>query len=88
MTISLDDQLAKDVRSAAKTKGISVGISAFIAETLADALKREETSEEKPFRLVTVRGGRPQPGIDLDRPREIETSDNVARYGSGIVDSV
>lgn len=42
-TISLDEQLAKRVRREASAQGISV--SAFIARTLDDALKRREPSE-------------------------------------------
>ena len=80
-TISLDEQLAKQVRRAAKARGISV--SAFIAKTLSDALKRREPSEPPPFRLVTVRGVRPRPGVDIDRPRALDAQDDEARYGHG-----
>ena len=80
-TISLDDQLAKQVRRAAEARGISV--SAFIAKTLDDALKRREPSESPPFRLVTVRGAHPRPGIDLDRPRALDAQDDEARFGQG-----
>lgn len=69
-TVSLDDRLAKQVRRAAAAQGISV--SAYIARTLDDALKRREAPEPPPFRLVTVRGVRPRPGVDLDRPRALE----------------
>ena len=71
-TISLDDQLAEQVRREAEARGISM--SAFIAKTLYDALKRRETSEPPPFRLVTVRGVHARPGVDLDRPRAIDVS--------------
>ncbi|MCY3901129.1 MAG: ribbon-helix-helix domain-containing protein [Caldilineaceae bacterium] len=80
-TISLDDQLAKQMRRAAEARGISV--SAFIAKTLDDALKRREPSEPPPFRLVTVRGVHPRPGIDLDRPRALDAQDDEARFGHG-----
>ena len=80
-TISLDDQLAKQVRRAAETRGLSV--SAFIAETLDDALKRREPVEPPPFHLVTVRGVRPRPGVDLDRPRALDAQDDEARFGHG-----
>ena len=69
-TISLDDELAAQVRREAAAQGRSVG--AFIASVLSDALKRPEP----PFRLVTVPGSRPRPGIDLDRPRAIDTDDD------------
>ena len=78
-TISLDDQLAKQVRRAAEARGMSV--SAFIAKTLDDALKRREPSESPPFRLVTVRGGHVRPGVDLDCPRALDSQDDEARFG-------
>lgn len=77
-TISLDDRLASQVRRAAEARGISV--SAFIAKTLDDALKRRETEESPPFRLVTVRGVHARPGVDLDRPRTLDTQDDEARF--------
>ena len=80
-TISLDDQLARQVRRAAETRGVSV--SAFIARTLDDALKRREAEESPPFRLVTVRGVHASPGVDLDRPRTLDTLDDEARFRHG-----
>ncbi|MCZ0940658.1 MAG: ribbon-helix-helix domain-containing protein [Caldilineaceae bacterium] len=80
-TISLDDRLAKQVRRAAEARGISV--SAFIARTLDDALKRRERAEPPPFRLVTVRGVQARPGVDLDRPRALDAQDDEARFGQG-----
>lgn len=79
-TISLDDQLAKQVRRAAAARGLSV--SAFVSRTLSDALKRREPSEPPPFRLVTVRGVYPRHGVDLDRPRDLEAHDDEARFKS------
>ena len=78
-TISLDDQLAKQVRRAAEARGIS--ISTFIARTLDDALKRREKPEPPPFRLVTVRGVHARSGVDLDRPRALDAQDDEARFG-------
>ena len=80
-TISLDDRLAKQVRQEAATRGISV--SAFIARMLDDALKRREPSEQPPFRLITVRGVRPRSGVDLDRPRTLDSVDDEARFARG-----
>ena len=77
-TISLDDRLNKQVRREAAVRGMSV--SAFIASILNDALKRREEVESPPFRLVTVRGPRPLPGVDLDRPRALEAEDDEARF--------
>lgn len=84
-TISLDDRLAKQVRRAAAARGISV--SAFIAKTLDDALKRGEPAEPRPFRLVTVRGARARPDVDLDRPRALDAQDDEARFGRGTGES-
>lgn len=80
-TISLDDQLAKQVRRAAAARGLSV--SSFISKTLDDALKRREPPEQPPFRLITVRGVRPLPGVDLDRPRALDAREDEARFTPG-----
>ena len=78
-TISLEDRLAARVRREAAARGVSV--SAFIAATLDDAIKRRTPSPAaKPFRLITVGGDGPRPGIDLDRPRAIETADDEADF--------
>lgn len=78
-TISLEDRLAEQVRREAAAKGVSV--SAFIAATLDDAIKRRTPSAAaRPFRLITVGGDGPRPGIDLDRPRTIETTDDEAGF--------
>lgn len=79
-TISLDDRLAMQVRREATAQGLSV--SAFIAKTLDDAIKRREPVFYKPFHLVTVGGGGPLPGIDLDRPRALEADDDELRLVS------
>ena len=80
-TISLDDQLAKQVRRAAESRGISV--SAFIAGVVDDALKRREPPAPPPFHLVTVRGVRARPGIDLDRPRALDAHEDEVQFGHG-----
>ena len=80
-TITLDDQLAKRIRRAAAAHNLSV--SAFIAKTMGDALMRREPVEVPPFQLVTVRGSRPRPGVDLDRPRVLEVQDEAARFAHG-----
>ena len=79
-TISLDDQLARQVRRQAAEQGLSV--SAFIAKTLNDALKRREESAPSPFGLITVSGGRPRRKVDLDRPRAIDVSEDQELFGS------
>ena len=79
-TILLDEQLARQVRREAAGQGLSV--SAFIAKTLDDALKRREPSASPPFRLVTIRGSRPRPGVDLDRPRALDITEDQVQFGS------
>ena len=78
-TISLEDRLAAQVRHEAAARGVSV--SAFIAATLDNAIKRRPPSAAaRPFRLITVGGNGPRQGIDLDRPRAIETADDEAGF--------
>lgn len=78
-TISLDDRLAEKVRARAAAQGKSV--SAFIAGLLDDALKKPAPPAERPpFRLVTVGGEGVASGIDLDRPRTLETMDDEASW--------
>lgn len=79
-TISLDDQLARQVRRKAAEQGLSV--SASIARILDDALKRDEPSTSPPFQLVTVRGNRLRPSVDLDRPRALEVLEDEVQFGS------
>ena len=80
-TISLDDRLARRVRREAAARGVSV--SAFIAITLDDALKRRDYSEPPPFKLLTVRGVRTRRGVDLDRPRALDAQEDEARFELG-----
>lgn len=77
-TISLDDLLARQVRRRAEAEGLSV--SAFIARVLHDALKVRKPKESRPFRLITVGGGGPLPGVELDRPRALEVAEDEAGY--------
>ena len=77
-TISPYGRLAGQVRRAAAARGI--GASALIAGTLDDALNRRETPQP-PFGLVTVRGARARPGVDLDRTRGLAAQDDEARFG-------
>jgi hypothetical protein len=78
-TISLDDRLAERVRRKAAAEGLSV--SAFIAKTLDDALKKPTSpAAAPPFRLVTVKGKGARPGIDRDRPRALDVEEEEIRY--------
>ena len=78
-TISLEDCLVKQVRREAAAQNLSV--RAFIARTLDDALKRLEAVVQRWFRLITVGGGCPLPGIDLDRPRVLDAVDDALHFG-------
>ena len=60
-----------------------MSVSAFIAETLDDALKRSEAPQSAVFRLVTVRGVRARSGVDLDQPRALDSHDDEIRFGHG-----
>lgn len=80
ITISLEDQLAKQVRREAAARGISV--SSFIASTLRAALKQHVRTPQPPFELITVRGVHPRSGIDLDRPRSLDVAEDEAEFGS------
>jgi predicted DNA binding CopG/RHH family protein len=77
-TISLNDRLAEQVRRRAAKEGLSV--SAFIAKTLDDAMKRQPAPEMPPFRLITVKGEGAHPDIDLDRPRSLEVQEDEAVF--------
>lgn len=77
-TISLDDRLGEQVKRRAAETGLSV--SAFIAKILNDQLKRSAQQPATPFRLITVGGSGLQPGIDLDRPRELELEQDEQSY--------
>ena len=77
-TISLDDQLARRVRREAAARDLSV--SAFITQTLDDALRRPEPTPAPPFQLVTIRGSRPRRGVNLDRPRSLDAGDDQGQH--------
>ena len=78
INVSLDDQLANQVRRAAAARGVNV--SAFISGTLTDALKRREQTEPPPFRLVTVSGVYPRHSVNLDKSRDLEAEDDESRF--------
>ena len=77
-TISLDDRLATQVRREAAAQGLSA--SAFIGKMLDDAIKRRGPTMDTPFRLITVGGGGPNLGVDLDRPRALAAAEDEFRF--------
>jgi hypothetical protein len=76
----MDDRLAERVRRKAAAEGLAV--SAFIAKTLDDALKRTSVPAARPFWLVTVKGESVLPGRDLDRPRTLDIEEDESRYAA------
>lgn len=69
-TITLDDALARKLKSEAEKRGMTV--SEYLARAARAALAREGVREEAaPYRLVTFHGDGPQPGVDLDRTSEV-----------------
>jgi hypothetical protein len=79
-TISLDDNLGKAARGRARQEGLS--LSALVARALkaflTDTVSRNES---QPFRLMTVDGGGPQPGVDLDRTSGLMVAEDEGGYG-------
>lgn len=81
-TIIVDDQLGEAARARARSEGRS--LSALVARALEEHLNRQlPPAEVPPFRLVTVGGGGPRPGIDLDRTSELLVAEDEATYGTG-----
>ena len=78
-TISLNEHLSNQVRRAATAQNLSV--SAFIAKVLDDALKQRAPSEPPAFTLVTTSGTRVRSGVDLDRPRSVDTEEDETLFG-------
>lgn len=78
-TILIDDRLGKAARNQARQEGIS--FSAVVARALESQLVFQTSkSEAPPFRLVTVGGGGPLPGVSLDRTSELLTADDEAAF--------
>lgn len=79
-TISLDDNLGETARRRARQEGLS--LSALVARALRTLLTdRGEQTDSQPFRLVTVGGGGPLPGVDLDRTSSIIVAEDEASHG-------
>lgn len=56
-----------------------MSINAWIARVLDDRLDRRDNQPAPLFRLVTVGGEGVQPGVGLDRPRELLAAEDDAR---------
>jgi hypothetical protein len=81
-TISLDDELGRAARRRARQEGLS--LSALVARALRTVLtEREPGTSTPPFRLVTVGGGGPRTGIDLDRTSALMVAEDEASWGAG-----
>jgi hypothetical protein len=79
-TISLDDDLGRAARRRAQQEGLS--LSALVARALRTLLtERGRRENAPPFRLVTVGGRGPRPGIDLDRTSALVIAEDEASYG-------
>jgi hypothetical protein len=79
-TISLDDNLGKTARRRARQEGLS--LSALVARALRTFLTdRGAPTNAQPFRLVTVSGGGPLPGVDLDRTSGLVVAEDEAWRG-------
>ena len=78
-TITLDDGLAADLKRRARTEGKSV--SAVIAEALrAQLTKPQAPGKTAPFRLVTVKGGGPRPGVDVAKLGTLDEMEDIERW--------
>jgi hypothetical protein len=82
-TISLPDELGERARRRARREGLS--LSAFVARSLSRALTEVPARAQAapPFRLVTVGGEGPAPGIDLDRTSALLVAEDEMAYGRG-----
>lgn len=81
-TITLDEGLAADLKRRAREEGKS--LSAVIAEALrAQLAKRQAPPKIPPFRLVTVKGGGPRPGVELTQMRALEELEDLERWKRG-----
>lgn len=78
-TILIDDRLGAAARDRARRDGVS--FSAVVSRALeAHLAVTPQKAEAPPFRLVTVGGGGPHPGIDLDRTSELIADDDAVGF--------
>lgn len=79
-TILLPDDLAENLKLAARKRGVS--FSAFLAEAGRAALKATQSVEERPFQLITYGEQGAYPGINLDKSSQLLASEDETNYGS------
>lgn len=80
-TIIVDDRLGEAALSRARREGMS--FSAFVARAIEEHLTRQPSpAETPPFRLLTVGGGGPRTGLDLDRTSALLVAEDERAYGS------
>jgi hypothetical protein len=80
-TVVVDDRLGEAARARARRERVS--LSAFVGRALEEHLAKPAARVEAPsFRLVTVGGGGPGPGIDLDRISELLVAEDESVYRS------
>jgi plasmid stability protein len=68
-TLTLDDQLAQELKEVAHKTGKS--FKEVVNETLRNGLRPKRASVPKPYRLATVSLGGVRPGINLDKALSI-----------------
>lgn len=82
-TISLPDELGDRARRHARREGLS--LSSLVARALGRLLS--EPTARRPavpkFRLVTVGGPGPAPGVDLDRTSALLVAEDEITLGGG-----
>jgi hypothetical protein len=82
-TIFLPDELGERARRRARREGLS--LSALVARALTRELNPPASRGQAPppFRLVTVGGSGPPPGIDLDRTSALLVAEDELTHGQG-----
>lgn len=78
-TILLDDELAENLKKAARDRGLS--FSAFIAEAGRAALRTMDAKDDKPFELLVDGKSGPLPGVDLNKTSELLAAEDQETYG-------
>ncbi|HVF59648.1 MAG TPA: hypothetical protein VNJ70_07560 [Thermoanaerobaculia bacterium] len=74
--VILDDRLGEAARVRARFEGRS--LSALVSSALEAYLAR--LSDALPFRLVTVGGDSPRPGISLDKTSDLLIAEDESTY--------